>query len=305
MTWLIAIDWGTTSFRAYRISEHGQVLDKRQSASGILAVNEGRFSETLISQISDWLDMDPGAHVVMSGMIESRQGWQEVDYVTGTPGLAEITAGIGKTRLDNGRNVWIVPGCSCLNADGQPDVMRGEETQVMGAVSGDGGLQIFCLPGTHSKWVSVDNGRISGFTTFMTGEVYDVLCQHSILGKLMTDAGRNEGDAAIWFDDGVRKAKSGISLLSGFFGVRARALFSEIPECYTKDYLSGLLIGTEIRDAYSNQDTEVTLIGSGHLMGLYSRAIQAFGGAAVLADEDLAAVGLYRIANQMKADRLI
>lgn len=300
MTSLIVIDWGTTSFRAYRLSEHGEIIDKRQSANGILAVKNGQFANMLVSQVGDWMDAEPKARIVMSGMIGSRQGWQEIDYVTGQPGLAEIASGIGQITLDNGRVVWIAPGYSCLNADGQPDVMRGEETQIMGAISGKSGAHTFCLPGTHSKWVSVVDGKINGFTTFMTGEVFDVMCQHSILGKLMTDQGRLQADAENWFDDGVEKAKAGISLLSGFFGVRARALFAEIPEAYTKDYLSGLLIGTEIRDAYKDNSIDVTLIGSGPLIELYGRAIKAFGGQAQLADENLAAAGLYELAKEIK-----
>ena len=134
----------------------------------------------------------------------------------------------------------------------------------------------------------------------MTGEVFYVMCQHSILRKLMTDQGRIETDAVRWFDDGVVKAKAGISLLSGFFGVRARALFAEIPEAYTKDYLSGLLIGTEIRDAYKDNTTEVTMIGSGPLIELYGRAIKSFGGQAQLANENLAAAGIYQLAKEIR-----
>ena len=178
--------------------------------------------------------------------------------------------------------------------------MRGEETQILGAVSGKFGAYTFCLPGTHSKWVSVVDGKINGFTTFMTGEVFYVMCQHSILRKLMTDQGRIETDAVRWFDEGVVKAKAGISLLSGFFGVRARALFAEIPEAYTKDYLSGLLIGTEIRDAYKDNTTEVTMIGSGPLIELYGRAIKSFGGQAQLANENLAAAGIYQLAKEIR-----
>lgn len=301
---LIAIDWGTTSFRAYVLAEDGTVLDKRQSANGILAVKDGLFPEMLIAQIGDWLDVNPRAPVLMSGMIGSRQGWQEVPYVTDTPGLAEIAEGMGKASLPGGRPVWIAPGYSCRNADGQPDVMRGEETQIIGAASGKSGIQTFCLPGTHSKWVSVEGDRIKGFTTFMTGEVFDVMCRHSILGRLMSDEGRNSTEAERWFDDGVQKAKSGVPLLSGFFGVRARALFSEIPEAFTRDYLSGLLIGSEIRDAYKGGNSAVTLIGSGALIALYEQAINAFGGTVNRADENLAAMGLYQIAKHIGLSRL-
>lgn len=298
MTPLIAIDWGTTSFRAYQMSDTGEIVEKRQSAGGILSVEGGQFAAALTNQIGDWLDADDAVPIVMSGMIGSRQGWHEVDYVSGQPGLAEIADGMQAVTLDHGREIWIAPGYSCLNANGQTDVMRGEETQIVGASATSSGPQIYCLPGTHSKWALVDEQRITGFTTFMTGEVFDVLCRHSILGKLMSDSETDQEQAETWFDEGVQKAKAGMPLLSGFFGVRARALFSEIPETGTKPYLSGLLIGTEIRDAYQTDMPEVTLIGSGHLIGLYRRAIEAFGGRAILADENLAAVGLYQLARQ-------
>jgi 2-dehydro-3-deoxygalactonokinase len=296
MVSLIAIDWGTTSFRAYQISEQGDILDKRESNNGIISVKDGQFAEMLAAQVGDWMDAAPYARVVMCGMIGARHGWKEVSYVTGQAGLNEIASGMELLVLCDGRNAWIVPGYSGVNADGQVDVMRGEETQILGTLSRKMGARMFCLPGTHSKWVSVIDGKISRTTTFMTGEVFDVMCHHSILGKLMTDQGREHEVAERWFDDGIEKAKMGISLLSGFFGVRARALLAEIPEAYTKDYLSGLLIGTEIHDAYKNKDLEVTIIGSGKLIGLYGRAIRSFGGRALLADEDVVSVGLYELA---------
>ncbi len=300
MVSLIAIDWGTTSFRGYRLSEQGKILERRQTSNGIISVKDGQFSETFVAQVGDWMDAEPDARVVMCGMVGSRQGWKEIDYVTGQPGLNEIASGMEQILLCNGRNAWIVPGCSGINADGQIDVMRGEETQILGAILGKTGAHIFCLPGTHSKWVSVIDGKISRITTFMTGEVFDVMCHHSILGKLMIDQVGEQENAERWFDDGIEKAKMGISLLSGLFGVRARALFSEIPEACTKDYLSGLLIGTEIHDACKNKHLEVTMIGSGELIGLYGRAIRAFGGRALLADEDVVAVGLHELAKKIK-----
>ena len=300
MAALIAIDWGTTSLRAYRLSDQGDILDKRVSSNGIISVKDGQFNETFVEQVGDWMDTAPDISVVMCGMVGSRQGWKEIDYVTGQAGLNEIASGMEKIVLYSGHKARIAPGYRGINTDGLPDVMRGEETQILGAISGKVGAHIFCMPGTHSKWVSVIDEKIIGSTTFMTGEVFDVMCQHNILGKLMTTQGRELAMAERWFDDGVEKAKAGISLLSGFFGVRARALLSEIPEVYTKDYLSGLLIGTEINAAYKNKNLEVTMIGSGRLISLYDRAIRTFGGRALLADEDVVAVGLYELAKKIK-----
>jgi 2-dehydro-3-deoxygalactonokinase len=172
--------------------------------------------------------------------------------------------------------------------------MRGEETQIAGSV-GDGSA-IVVLPGTHSKWVSVENGRIAGFTTFMTGELFDVLARHSILGRLFADGpGNDEG-----FQRGLLTARDGAEgLSSALFSVRALGLFADIPADALRDYLSGLLIGHELREALARYPArEVLTIGSPDLVSRYDAALGQFGVASQSADEGAGVKGLVRIARQ-------
>ncbi|HXY21452.1 MAG TPA: 2-dehydro-3-deoxygalactonokinase, partial [Burkholderiaceae bacterium] len=131
---MIAIDWGTSSFRAYRLSPDGAIIDKRSAQLGILTLQNGKFAESLEQQIGDWLEAGD-APIVMSGMIGSRQGWKEAPYAQCPAGVREIAARVVEVRWGDARRAWIVPGLSCRDPQGVPDVMRGEETQILGALS--------------------------------------------------------------------------------------------------------------------------------------------------------------------------
>jgi 2-dehydro-3-deoxygalactonokinase len=180
------------------------------------------------------------------------------------------------------RAAWIVPGVSCRGA--VPDVMRGEEVQVLGA--GVDGL--ICLPGTHSKWVEVRSGRIERFSTSMTGEVYAVLKQHSILGRTMED-GAPQPDA---FRDGVRRSGAEGGLLHHLFGVRTRALMGELPPTASPSYLSGLLIGHELR---MFRQEAFFLLGEPALVSLYRQAAAELGMKASALDPRAGARALFRL----------
>jgi 2-dehydro-3-deoxygalactonokinase len=256
---MIAIDWGTTSFRAYRLNSDGLILDSRNAAKGILAVPAGKFPETLEEQIGDWRDETP---IVMSGMVGSRQGWVEAPYVPCPAGLDDI----GGAMREVGKGIWIVPGVSCVDAQGVPDVMRGEETQVLGAAQ-DG---LVCLPGTHSKWVEVKRGRIERFSTYMTGELYAVLRQHSILGRMMEE-GPPDPRA---FREGVERSGEPGGLLHHLFGVRTRGLMGELRAVASGSYLSGLLIGHELRSFPARR---MYLLGAPELAQTYAQAAEVVG----------------------------
>jgi len=194
---LIGIDWGTTSFRAYRIDADGGVLETRSAPAGILKVADGDFEAVLEREVGSWLAAAPALPVVISGMITSRQGWLEVPYCACPAGSAELAEALREHVTRAGRRLRFVPGLSLIGSDRVPDVIRGEETQIIGelGLAGDDGLgrQAIVLPGTHSKWVFAEEGRIVWFATFMTGEVFAVLKEHSILGRLMEG---NEQDEA-------------------------------------------------------------------------------------------------------------
>lgn len=270
---LIVVDWGTSNFRAYRF-EDGAVAETRTAAAGILTVEGGGFEAVLRREIGGWVG--PEAEIFLSGMITSRNGWVETPYVE-TPATIEALAANAVTRrLEDGATLRFLPGV-CQRSP-SPDVMRGEEIQVFGAV-GPEATATLIHPGTHCKWVRVERGAIAGFRTFMTGEVYGVLRGHSILGRLIP-----EGEAGFdreAFASGVRQALSPASagLLNDLFTTRSGALLGAFPPEAIADRLSGLLIGREIRDglALGWITEEPMLFGEPALCERYALALEAAG----------------------------
>ena len=290
---MIAIDWGTTSFRAYRLDKAGRIVDTRLAPAGILAVENGKFADALEQQAGEWITAGE-TQVVMSGMIGSRQGWLEVPYAACPAGLDEIAAGMRKVAWDRGE-VWIAPGVTCRDDAGVPDVIRGEETQILGSLDRLGaGRHTICLPGTHSKWVEVENGRITQFSTHMTGEAFAVFKAHSILGRMMKD-GVTDQNA---FADGVRRSADAGGLLHHLFGVRSRALFGELPDTASASYLSGLLIGHEIHAARSAARI-VHLLCTPQLAEVYRQALDAVGMQSSTLDANAVTNGLFQLASRL------
>jgi 2-dehydro-3-deoxygalactonokinase len=291
---MIAIDWGTTSFRAYRLDQAGRTIDMRSAPAGILSVKDGQFSAVLEQQARTWI-VDGETQVLMSGMIGSRQGWIEVAYVACPAGLEEIAAGMRKVSWARGE-AWIVPGVSCRDEAGVPDVMRGEETQILGVLPIlKTGRHTICLPGTHSKWVEIENGKIVKFTTQMTGEIFAVLKTHSILGRMMQD-GVTDANA---FADGVRRSADQGGLLHHLFGVRARGLFGQLPDSASASYLSGLLIGHEIRAAGITGQT-VHLLCAPQLAEVYRQVLDVLGMQSSKLDANAVTNGLFELASRIE-----
>ncbi len=287
---MIAIDWGTTSFRAFRISRDGTLRDRRSGPKGILNVPDGRFAETLREEVGPWLAAGED-RIVLSGMIGSRQGWKEAPYLPCPAGPADLAAALIDVSFDWAR-VKLVPGLSGTDGAGVAEVMRGEESQVIGvpALMAQGGLA--CLPGTHSKWVQVEGGRITGFTTHMTGETYGALRGYTILGRTMREGPSNGAP----FEAGVRRSADPGGLLHHVFGVRAQVLAGRLDESEAGAYLSGILIGHEIRSALADRAGSVVhVIGAAELTRLYATAISLCGGFAERHDGEAAARGLARI----------
>ncbi|ACL59666.1 2-dehydro-3-deoxygalactonokinase [Methylobacterium nodulans] len=283
---MIAIDWGTSSARAYRLDPAGAIRESRETGSGILHVPPMTFAAALRALVGDWIDAGE-RRVLLSGMVGSRQGWREVAYRPCPAGIDDLRAGLETVPFEPGVTVRIVPGLSAADEAGIPEVMRGEEVQVFGALAGrrEG---LLCLPGSHSKWVRVRDGRICGFTTGLTGEAYAALRGHTILGRMM-EGEPVPGEA---FDAGVRRAQDAGGLLHHLFGTRALGLFGRLSPAEGASYLSGLLIGHDVRENLPPGGGTVDLIGAGPLMTLYARAIAARGGAARSGDADAAARGL-------------
>jgi len=287
---LIGLDWGTTSCRAYLIGADGAVLERVADGPGILKVAGGAFGAALDAMVGRW---DAKLPVILSGMIGSRQGWREAPYAKCPAGAGDIVRVLA--QIDHvGRTIALVPGLSTEN-DAMPDVMRGEETQILGALAlcgNDSGL--FLLPGTHSKWAEVKGGRIVSFRTFMTGEVFGALKEHTILGRLMADGADAEG-----FARGVREGAglgSAGALLNRVFATRTYGLMDKLPGTALSDYLSGLLIGAEVAEAAQQTSGAVTIIASAALAQRYTDALRLLGYYSTFAPEDCVAAGHWRLA---------
>lgn len=299
-TRLIGLDWGTSSLRGYRIASGGRVLERREGPHGVLAIEDGDFEGTLLRFVGDWLGAEPAVSLLASGMVGSRQGWVEVPYVDCPAGLAEIASGLVVIRMRNGRPIHLVPGLVSRSPVDAPDVVRGEETQILGAVVDGARDGLFVLPGTHGKWARVEGGRVVRFATFLTGELYAALRGHTILARGM--AGEAFDGAA--FEAGVRvgHAAEGPTggLLHRLFGVRTRGLFGELAPEAAPSFLSGLLVGAEIREAAAiwGPPTDVVLVGGRRLVARYARALAVLSCPAATRPEETVARGHWCIAEQ-------
>ena len=267
---LISVDWGTSSFRALLASKTGAALDSVESDRGILNVGAGEHERVLAGAVGAWREQH-AAPIVMSGMIGARQGWVEAPYAACPAGLSQVASAMVTIATASLGPILVVPGMSVIDSHGAPDVMRGEETQIFGALAASGERDgLFVLPGTHSKWARVEAGRITSFATYMTGEVFAVLKNHSILGRLMQD-GEEFGEG---FDEGVRAAarleRPG-DLLHAIFMTRTLGLFDRLKPGQSPDYLSGLLIGAEITAA-AHGATKAIVVASPKLTTRYRRA---------------------------------
>ena len=292
---MIAVDWGSTRLRAYRMDAAGNVIAQQRNDHGVLACN-GDFGAVLAAVVEPWDDAD----IMLSGMVGSRGGWHEQPYVDCPAGIAELSEAISLVSAHEflKRRLWFVPGVADRSVPDAPDVMRGEETQVC-ALLGllQQGTHVLCLPGTHSKWITVRDGRIVAVSTAMTGETYAVLRQHSVLGKLMDkDDSRFDAHA---FDAGLRRSADASGLLHHLFGVRTLGLFNQWSTAALPSYLSGLLIGHEVRASgvftRTPRPAQVHLIGNDRLLAAYAHTLVALGIGVQRHPEHLAANGMHAL----------
>ncbi len=294
-TALIGIDWGTSSARAYRIAADGGVLENRAAPLGVQRLGDLDFPAAFAQLLGEWRD-DPAPRLAC-GMVGSRQGWIEVPYVACPASLPALAAGLTRTP---GGELAIVPGVTTRDAAGTPDVMRGEETEIIGAVAPGVDRALTVLPGTHSKWTRVESGRVVDFTTYMTGEVFAVLLEHSILGRLAERTAPSSAPEA--FGRGVERGIGSGGLTHDLFGARTLVLMGELAPGEVADWLSGLLIGREISDARAwavragYAAAEVQVIGADALADRYMAALAIADVSAKRGPPQAAARGLWRIA---------
>jgi 2-dehydro-3-deoxygalactonokinase len=290
---LIGVDWGTSNFRAFRFDGTGAVIERRSYPTGILKVQEGRFAETLQDQVGAWLSAGE-TQILLCGMVGSRQGWTEANYLRCPVKIDDLAEAVVKISFA-GAEAMLIPGVMGEDSCGVPEVMRGEETEAMGIVDDCDGCGLVCLPGTHTKWIELQNRSITSFLTYMTGDVYAALRKHTILSRLMNaEAAMDEAS----FLRGVGRSIDAGGLLHHLFSVRTLALSGELKEDTTASYLSGLLIGHEVRAAMP-PNAHVHLVGAVQLCKLYGRVIAACGGTSTLEDEDAAARGLAAIGRRL------
>jgi 2-dehydro-3-deoxygalactonokinase len=307
---LIGLDWGTTAMRAYLFDANGQVVDSHASDDGIMRLPQagvGGFDAAFEAACGQWLESWPGLPVIAAGMVGSAQGWSEAPYVDTPADASALVAGIVRVTTARGVCVHIVPGV--IERGELPNVMRGEETQIVGALASDAiagaARTLVGLPGTHAKWAVVRGERIESFHTFMTGELFAVLRDHTILGRTMVEPRAPDTQA---FLRGVTVAKHahGAGLLATIFSTRTLGLTGALATEQQSDYLSGLLIGHEICGLLALLESRGAqlaseaprLIGSAALCERYRLALAEFGCVRVSLVEAAAENGLWRIATQ-------
>ncbi len=307
---LFALDWGTSSLRAYAMGPGGQVLATRRSEHGVMNLPAGpaihtpaeAFEAALQTLCGDWLTAHADTPLIACGMVGSAQGWREARYQPLPARASELATAMTVIARPGGQPLHVVPGL--LQSGELPNVMRGEETQIAGVLQNlaDEGRTpprlLIGLPGTHTKWAWVEDGAVVRFETFMTGEVYAALSQHTILGRTMV-AGSPHDEPA--FARGLRVARSplgALGVLSTVFSVRTLGLTGQLPGSAQPDYLSGLLIGHEVAALTpALQDgTPVVLCGEPVLCVRYATALEAQGQPAPEIRSGVTPLGLWRIA---------
>lgn len=272
---LIGIDWGTSSVRVYDL-EPEVPIERIVSDQGIKRVEDPSAFEPLFEGMLDRLGIGD-ASVVMSGMITSQQGWIETPYVS-TPASADDVAGATVRHEVGGRSVWAMPGVSHASASGT-DLMRGEETQIVGVLATRGVDEAtIVLPGTHSKWVVVEQGAMTSFATFVTGELFELVRDHSIIGAVIDGRSADESAFARGVEDGLDRDRDSGGLLHSLFSVRTSGVLEPASRPGLHSYLSGLLIGTEIGGATAKSaPSNVTLVGDNDQVSRYRTAFEIAG----------------------------
>jgi 2-dehydro-3-deoxygalactonokinase len=290
----IAVDWGTTNLRAYAMGSEG-IRAEATSDDGMGRLGPEGFEPALIRLIEPWLG--PGVTSVLAcGMVGSRQGWSEAPY-RATPCTPLDAGQMVDVRVRDPRiTVQIVPGLKQMKT---ADVMRGEETQIAGALALDPAFDgAMCLPGTHSKWVQISAGEVVSFQTYLTGEMFSLLSTQSVLRHGMAATGWDE-DA---FDQGVANGMARPERLAAhLFRLRAEGLIADLGPDAARAQLSGLLIGAELAAARPYWlGARVALVGSAALTALYARALAAMGAPTqTLAAKDCTIAGLARAAGRL------
>jgi 2-dehydro-3-deoxygalactonokinase len=269
------VDWGTSSFRGWLMASDGTALAESRGEEGMLHCAGGAGFAPVLRHHLARLGAPAGLPVLICGMAGARQGWAEAPYLKVPTRLDALHE--GAIRIDGPGDIRILPGIAQARAD-RPDVMRGEETQLLG-VTEPGFTGLVCLPGTHSKWVAIEDGRVVAFTTYMTGELFSTIARHSILAHAVEMSGAPPADGAPFRVGLAAALAEPASLTASLFRLRAAQLLGFEERRDGAARLSGLLIGTELADAMRRFGPirSVRLIAAGGLGQLYRAALAAEG----------------------------
>jgi 2-dehydro-3-deoxygalactonokinase len=294
----VGINWGSTNFRALLISADGAAIDEYSAHAGVVALDRDGMVAMMDELAARWPNRGP---VYASGMIGSNVGWLEVPYAAAPAGCADLAAAAVATRIGN-VPAHVVPGITCRRSfDGEPDILRGEEIELMGLAALRGIDSWVALPGTHTKWARLVNGRVVDFFTSMSGEIFDRLTATGLLASIV-DGEAKEGFA---FDKGVGAGRARrLSLGTLLFGARAQVVRGVLAKSDAASYIRGVLIGSEIADAMgvypTLSESVIPLIGNRALCHLYASALRTAGISSELIESRAACLRGFQALHEMR-----
>jgi 2-dehydro-3-deoxygalactonokinase len=290
---MIAINWGSSNFRAYRLDLNGNVQAERTSGRGAATVPQDGFPDAIIAEVGDWIRAGE-SRLLMSGMVGSRLGWKEAPYIQVPATFDQVASKVIRLEVDL-VDARIVPGLIGMDESGVPEVIRGEETEMLGAECAISDSRYLCLPGTHTKWVRMEDATIAAFTTSMTGDVFRAIRDGTILRSVVPHIEFNQEA----FLQGVARSIQPGELLHHLFGVRTLVLTGRMEEASSSSYLSGLLIGHDIKAMIRTREA-VHLIGAPELCLLYATALRWHDVRSTVEAPGAALRGLKRIAARLE-----
>ncbi|SEK11119.1 2-keto-3-deoxy-galactonokinase [Marinovum algicola] len=298
----IFVDWGTSNLRAYLLDASGKIIAQRYTPQGIKKIENGACPGILRAMAVDWDVLSAGTRVLMAGMVGSEMGWREVALVPAPCDAKDIADNLVNVSAEGFHDVRIVPGVLSHQPKRPAGMMRGEEVQSIGAFAMlEQQDAIICLPGSHSKWVDIQDSKIAGISTFMTGEMFEIVGKHSTLRGLVEQS-PSCFDAA-GFREGLAMARTELNLMQLIFSIRTEAVARGGPlPCRDAARLSGILIGSETRAAIDALDiqaeTAVYLASDTQLMRAYDLALREFGQRVVTVDAESAFLNGCRAINK-------
>ncbi|WP_417686756.1 2-dehydro-3-deoxygalactonokinase [Roseibium sp.] len=296
----IAADWGTTNLRLWLMGPDDTIVEARSSAKGMGSLNPSEFEPALVELVDDALTDDRTLPVIVCGMAGARQGWVEAPYVSVPSAPADISQAVEVPVRDKRLSVYILPG---MKQEEPEDVMRGEETQIAGFLSTRPDYRgLLCLPGTHTKWARLEDGKVVSFSTIMTGELFELLSSRSVLRHGL-EAGPIDQTA---FREAVSESfVSPASLTRSLFGVRAKGLLSGLAPVAAYSRLSGLLIGAELAALQLPEPAAkpVSILGADRLSDIYADALNTIGMSGVKVPADDATLTGLRMAYAQLKDK--